>query len=97
MSVVPRQVESVFVASPLRVSDLVLFISSHQPTVKRARTHTDAVLYAGRVFKLFIFSSIAFTELCSNTSRVIYYEESFIVNQCRFSECVLVPAGDPSG
>lgn len=52
----------------------------HEPTVKRATAHTDAVLYVSRVFKLFIFWSIAFTELCSNSSGVIYYyDENFIV------------------
>lgn len=44
---------------------------------KRARTHTDAVVYVSRVFMLFIVWSIAFTELCSNRCRFIYYDENF--------------------
>ena len=65
-----------------------IYFPPHEPTVKRARAHTDAVLSASRVFKLFIFSSIAFTELCSNSCRVIYYK-SFIVNRVVFSKLSL--------
>lgn len=68
----------------LTLSSQDIFFFFHEPTVKRARAHTDAVLYVSRVFKLFIFWSIAFTELCSNSSRVIYYDKNFIVNRVVF-------------
>lgn len=47
----------------LRVSVVFIFLDliffSHEPTVKRARAHTDAVPSASCVFKLFIFRGIA--------------------------------------
>lgn len=55
---------------------------------KRARTHTDAVVYVSRVFMLFIVWSIAFTELCSNRCRFIYYDENFHCESCLFFKVV---------
>ncbi len=65
------------------------FCFSRSQLWKRARAHTDAVLYVSRVFKLFILSSIAFSELCSNMRRVIYYHTDFSLWIVLFSSCTL--------
>lgn len=80
---------------PRARSRLHIYFSFVFPTSqlwKRARTHTDAVVYVSRVFMLFIVWSIAFTELCSNRCRFIYYDENFHCESCRFFQsCTSCP------
>lgn len=81
-----------------RARPVCIFISPsfvHKPTVKRARTHTDAVVYVSRVFMLFIVWSIAFTKLCSNRCRFIYYDKNFHCESCRFSKLYLLSLFGP--
>lgn len=76
---------------PRARSRLHIYFSFVFPTSqlwKRARTHTDAVVYVSRVFMLFIVWSIAFTELCSNRCRFIYYDENFHCESCLFFKVV---------
>lgn len=67
---------------------IVLFLNFYfyfffnEPTVKRARQHWCSSVRQPRIFKLFIFWSVAFTELCSNSCRVIYYKNVFCESCC---------------
>lgn len=71
----------------LHVSDLVLptylfllfffffFISMSQLWKGLEHILMQFCLSVSRLFKLFIFWGIAFTELCSNSNRIIYYDK----------------------